>query len=76
MNHVDFSSWPREQEAQFAVFEHRASESSKKALLAGIVSGAILLVLAVGVYAGVSPEHKDMTKGMNMENLSNRPVEK
>ena len=76
MNHVDFSSWPREQEAAFSVYEHRAQESSKKALMAGGIAGAVLFVILVGIYAGVAPEHKDMTKGMNMENLSNRTTDK
>ena len=30
------------------------------------------LFLMVGIYAGVEPEHKDMTKGMNMSNLSKK----
>ena len=76
MNHVDFSSWPREQEASFAVYEHRAQESTKKGLVAGGIAGAVLLVLMIGIYAGVAPEHKDMTKGMNMDNLSNRQTDK
>jgi hypothetical protein len=76
VNHSDFSSWPREQEASFAVYEHRAQESTKKALMAGGIAGAVLFVILVGIYAGVAPEHKDMTKGMNMDNLSNRSTDK
>jgi hypothetical protein len=72
MSFVDFSSWPREQEQSFVVYEQRSSESQKKAFTIGGICGAVFLVFMVGVYAGVSPEHKDMTKGMNMDNLTKR----
>jgi hypothetical protein len=69
---MDFSSWPRDQEQQFVVYEQRQIESQKKAFMIGIVSAVAFLVLALGVYAGVEPEHKDMTKGMNMDNLTKK----
>ena len=75
MSHVDFSSWPREQEATFAVYEQHNQDSSKKALTFGIASGIGVLVLMLAIYAGVEPDHRDVTKGMNMQNLSNRPAE-
>ena len=69
---MDFSSWPRDQEQQFVVFEQRQQESHKKAFTAAIVASVAFLVLALFVYAGVEPEHKDMTKGMNMDNLTKK----
>lgn len=72
MSFMDFSSWPREQEQQFVVFEQRASESQKKAFTIAIISALAALVVALGIYAGVAPDDKDMTKGMNMSNLSKR----
>jgi flagellar biosynthesis/type III secretory pathway M-ring protein FliF/YscJ len=69
---MDFSSWPRDQEQQFVVFEQRQQESHRKAFMAAIIASVAFLVLALGVYAGVEPEHKDMTKGMNMENLTKK----
>jgi flagellar biosynthesis/type III secretory pathway M-ring protein FliF/YscJ len=69
---MDFSSWPRDQEQQFVVFEQRQQESHRKASRAAIIASVAFLVLALGVYAGVEPEHKDMTKGMNMENLTKK----
>ena len=69
---MDFSSWPRDQEQQFVVFEQRQQESQKKALTIGVISAVAFLVLSLGIYAGVEPEHKDMTKGMNMENLTKK----
>ncbi len=74
MNHVDFSSWPREQEATFAVYEARSAESSRKGFLYGGIAGLVFFVLLVGIYAGVTPDRREPTKGMNMENLSNRPT--
>lgn len=72
MSFVDFSSWPREQEQSFVVYEQRATESQKKAFTIGGICAAVFLVFMVGIYAGVTPEHKDMTKGMNMENLTKK----
>jgi hypothetical protein len=69
---MDFSSWPRDQEQQFVVFEQRQQESARKGLVAAVIASVAFLVLALGVYAGVEPEHKDMTKGMNMENLTKK----
>ena len=72
MSFMDFSSWPREQEQSFVVFEQHAQESQKKAYTIGGICAAVFLVLSIGIYAGVKPEHKDMTKGMNMENLTKK----
>lgn len=69
---MDFSSWPRDQEQQFVVFEQRQQESHRKAFMAAVIASVAFLVLALGVYAGVEPEHKDYTKGMNMENLTKK----
>jgi hypothetical protein len=69
---MDFSSWPRDQEQTFVVYEQHQAESQRKATMGALIAGIAFLVLALGVYAGVEPEHKDMTKGMNMENLSNK----
>jgi hypothetical protein len=73
---VDFSSWPREQEATFQVYEQRNAESSAKAwTFAGIIAG-VFFVFGVGVYFGVEPKHTDMTKDMNMSNLTKKDADK
>lgn len=72
MSHVDFSSWPREQEASFVVYEQRASESQKKAWTLAAITGAIVFVFMVGVYAGVEPDRHDISKDMNMSNLTKK----
>jgi len=76
MSFNDFSSWPRDQEQSFVVYEQRAAESQKKAWLFGGICGAIVLVFMVGVYAGVEPEHKDLGKDMNMSNLTKKDSDK
>jgi hypothetical protein len=69
---MDFSSWPRDQEQTFVVYEQRASESAKKALTLGSIFGVAFLVVMVGIYMGVEPDKKDYSKGMNMDNLTKK----
>ena len=72
MSYMDFSSWPRDQEQTFVVYEQRATESSRKAIVTGVVAALAMLFVALGIYAGVPPEMRDMTKGMNMSNLTKK----
>ena len=72
MSFSDFSSWPREQEQSFVVYEQQQAESQKKAFMFGGIIAGVFLVVAVGIYAGVAPEKKDLTKDMNMSNLSKK----
>lgn len=72
MSFSDFSSWPRDQEQSFVVYEQRASESSKKALTFGAIAGVLFFFLMVGIYAGVEPDRRDITKDMNMSNLTKK----
>src|SRR5215813_12228556 len=68
----DFSSWPREQEASFVVYERKTSESARSAMTVGAIVGAVFFVIAFGIYVGVEPENKDMTKGMDFSNLTKK----
>jgi hypothetical protein len=72
MSFMDFSSWPRDQEQTFVVYEQHTSDSQKKALTAGIIAAVGVLVLMLGIYAGVEPDHRDVTKDMNMSNLTKK----
>ena len=54
------------------VYEQRASESTKKAMTIGGICGAIFFVIMVGIYAGVAPDKHDITKDMNMSNLTKK----
>lgn len=75
MSHMDFSSWSREQEATFVVYEQHNSESQKKAWVIAIAAAAFAFVAIVGIYAGVEPDSKDLSKGMNMSNLTKKKTE-
>jgi hypothetical protein len=72
MSFMDFSSWPRDQEQTFVVYEQHASDSQKKATAAGVIAAIGLLVLMLGIYAGVEPDRRDVTKDMNMSNLTKK----
>lgn len=73
---VDFSSWPREQEATFQVYEQRNAESSGKAWTFGGIAAGVVFIFAIGIYFGVEPKHTDMTKDMNMSNLTKKDSDK
>lgn len=72
MSYMDFSSWPREQEQSFVVYEQHAKESQSKATMMAAIAGIGVFILLVGIYAGVEPERKDYTKDMNMSNLTKK----
>lgn len=76
MSFTDFSSWPREQEQAFVVYEQQQQESKKKAVMFGAIAGVVAFIFAVGIYAGVEPDKKDLSKDMNMSNLSKKGKEK
>jgi hypothetical protein len=71
---MDFSSWPRDQEQTFVVYEQQQASSSRSALVAGCIVGAIALVFGLGVYAGVDPKSSEV-KGMNMSNLTKQSAQ-
>lgn len=71
MSFIDFSSWGREQEQTFVVYEQRQAESRKKAMTIGGAVAAVWLVVLVGIFMAVPPEHKEI-KGMNMDNLTKK----
>ncbi|MGE0872036.1 MAG: hypothetical protein AB7P03_25990 [Kofleriaceae bacterium] len=69
------SSWAPEQEHAFIGFEQYNRSSNSKAWTAGILAAAVAGLIVLGAYAGVKPDIKDMTKDMNMSNLSTKPAE-
>ena len=71
------TSWPSDQEHSFATFEHRGTMSSSQAWVLSIVGAVALTIFATGVYFGVAPDKRDMSKDMNMSNLTKkRPAPK
>ena len=72
MHHVDFSSWPRDQEASFVVYESRTTQAQKQAYTLAAVVAAIVFVFALVIYGVVEPEKTDMGKDMNLRNISRK----
>lgn len=66
------TSWPDAQEATFRPHEDYMGASHSRAWLISLVSAGVFGLFIVGVYFGVTPEMKDMTKGMNMSNLTKK----
>ena len=72
MSYSDFSSWPRDQEQAFVVYEQRANESSRTAMIGGVIAAIAVFVIALGIYAGVEPDKRDLGRDMNMSNLTKK----
>jgi len=69
------TSWPAEQEHSFSSFERRGAMANSQAWVLSLIGAVLLTVFATGVYFGVAPDKRDMTKDMNMSNLTKkRPV--
>jgi hypothetical protein len=68
----NFSSLPPHEEQTFIVYEQRMAEATKKGLTLGAIAGVIVLIVAIGIYKGVDPEEIDLSKDMNMSNLTKK----
>jgi hypothetical protein len=66
------TSWPVDQEHAFATYERRGSMSNSQAWVFSLVGAVALMIFATGVYFGVTPDRKDITKDMNMSNLTKK----
>ena len=66
------TSWPSEQEHSFAPFERRGAMSNSQAWVLSFLGAVVLTIFATGVYFGVAPDKQDMTKDMNMSNLTKK----
>ena len=66
------TSWPSEQEHSFTSFERRGASAGSLAWVVSILSAVVVTIVAVGLYFGVTPEKHDVTKDMNMSNLTKR----
>ena len=66
------TSWPSEQEHRFSSFERRGAVASSVAWVFSLLGAALLMVIAVGIYFGVTPDKRDVAKDMNMSNLTKR----
>jgi hypothetical protein len=66
------TSWPHEQEHTFAPFERRSTSANALAWGVSLAGGVLITLVAMVIYFGISPEKKDMTRDMNMSNLTKR----
>jgi hypothetical protein len=66
------SSWPAAQEQMFAVYEQRTAAAQSRAWAVGVASGVAFFLFAIGVYQGVEPDKHDISKDMNMDNLTKK----
>jgi hypothetical protein len=66
----NFSSLPPNLEAGFVPYEQRMASASQSSFFAAIVAAIATFVIAIGIYIGVAPDETDVTKDMNMSNLS------
>ena len=66
------TSWPAHEEQSFSPFERRTAASHTQAWVVSIASAAIVFVAAIGIYKGVTPEMRDLSKDMNMSNLTKK----
>jgi hypothetical protein len=71
-NRTLVTSFPAEQERAFVPFEARSSSTGTLSWVVGLGSAGLFLLIAVVVYVKVPPEVKDLTKGMNMSNLTKK----
>src|SRR5438034_2742174 len=72
---VNFTSLPDHEGAGFVVFEQRMAAAQSQGFTVAIVAGIAVLVLALAIYLGVAPDDTDITKDMNMSNLTRAPAQ-
>jgi hypothetical protein len=71
------TSWPSDQEHSFQSYEHRGTSAGSQAWVLSIIGAIAVTVFATGVYFGVEPDLRDISKDMNMSNLTKkRPAPK
>ena len=75
MSHVNFSSLPPQEEATFVVYEQQMAAAEKSGWTIGAIVSGIALVLMLGIYFGVEPDQHDISKTMNMSNLTKTRTE-
>jgi hypothetical protein len=72
MSNEAFSSWPPHQEAAFEVYEQMRDQSQRKAWTIGAIAAGAFFVVLVGVYLAIPPHKVDLTKDMNMSNITKK----
>ena len=67
-----FTSLPPEQEATFVVFERRTQEALAKGATIGLITGAVVLLISIGVYFGVPPQEDKKGHDMDLNQLKKK----
>lgn len=68
----NFTSLPPEQEATFVVFERHQKENLDKGFKIGAIAAAVFLVVALGIYFGVTPEEDKLGQDMDLNQLKKK----
>jgi len=71
----DVSSWPTAQEATFSPFNQKNVSNQGTAWTISLITAVAVFFVVVGVYFGVKPEIRDVSKTMNMSNLTKKSGE-
>lgn len=71
-DYSNFTSFPPEQEAQFVVFERYQKEALDKGFKFAAIAGAVVAVLALGLYFGVTPKEDNKAKDMDLNQLKKK----
>ncbi len=71
-DYSNFTSFPPEQEAQFVVFERYQKEALDKGFKLAAIAGAVVAVLALGLYFGVTPKEDNKAKDMDLNQLKKK----
>ena len=66
------TSWPADQESTFTPFELRSVASNSRAWLISLCSSVAITIVAIALYLGIAPEHDNVAKDMNMDNLTKK----
>lgn len=69
------TSWPMDQEQAFTGFDRRNNAAQSQAWVFAVAAAVVVFGFAFGVYKGVTPDIKDLSKDMNMSNLTKKKVD-
>lgn len=66
------TSWPEYQEQSFSPFERRGATANSQAWTVSLIGAVIVTFVVVGIYFGVAPDIKNISKDMDMSNLTKK----
>jgi hypothetical protein len=66
------TSWPMAEEQTFFGYDRRNATSQSRAWVFAVVSGVLVFVFVFGVYQGVAPDERDLSKDMNISNITKK----